>query len=84
MPARLAALTLPGSVKRAVSRDGHGRQTAATFLLKIHSGLVADDRVVAASERKSVISIPRAKASTTAVKVGGLPWEPHKTRRNAI
>jgi hypothetical protein len=51
VPARLAARTLPGVVKRAVSRDGlvvakHRRQFA-----KIHSGLVVDASMRAASDR---------------------------------
>jgi hypothetical protein len=33
---------LPGVVKRAVSRDGRGRHTAATNFAKNHSGLVVD------------------------------------------
>ena len=51
MPARLAARLSLVVVKRAVSRDGQWSPNTGDSFAKIHSGLVADDSITAASDR---------------------------------
>jgi hypothetical protein len=51
VPARLAARLSLVNVKRAVSRDGHWSPDRGDSFAKIHSGLVVDASMLAASDR---------------------------------
>jgi hypothetical protein len=68
VPARLAARLSLVNVKRAVSRDGRWSPDSGDSFAKIHSGLVVDASMLAASDRDVSYCTMRAKDESVLLK----------------